>query len=204
MRASARVRANRLNAKRITGPKSKEGKERSALNALKHGLSIPVGMVPECSPTVKAHISHLTHEKAPESIREAARIFAEAQADIDRVRQVRRALYEDGDARTKKIPTGQKLKTAIAILDLVEKIDALPDTSPLPEFRDALPAVAEFLRTFKLKPETPTLEAGMRTLAPQLAKLWRYERLALSRRDKAGEQLRVLYSIYNDQNNSEL
>ncbi len=176
MRANARARANRLNAKRSTGPKSEDGKNRSALNALKHGLSIPVGMVPECSSAVQEYMSLLIEEGAPDAIRDTARIFAEAQVDIDRVRQVRRALYEDGDARTKKISTSQKLKTSIAMLDLVERIETLPDTSPLPEFRDALPAVAEFLRTFKITPETPTLEAGMRTLAPQLAKLWRYEK----------------------------
>lgn len=197
MRPSARVRANRLNAKRSTGPKSKEGKQRAALNALKHGLSIPVGMLPECSPAVKAYMSQLTEECDLEAIREAARLFAEAQVDIDRVRQVRRALYEDGDARTKQPPTGQQLKNAVAMLDLTERVEALPDTNPIPEFREALPALVEFFRTFKLTPETPTLEAGMAILAPQLAKLWRYERRALSRRDKAGEKLKILYSVHS-------
>src|SRR6185312_13668932 len=36
---SQRLEANRANAKRSTGPKTEEGKSRSKLNALKHGLS---------------------------------------------------------------------------------------------------------------------------------------------------------------------
>jgi ferredoxin-NADP reductase len=37
-----RRRANRLNAQRSTGPKSPRGKRASSLNAMKHGLSLPV------------------------------------------------------------------------------------------------------------------------------------------------------------------
>ena len=36
---SARVRANRANARKSTGPKTAEGRERVSRNALKHGLS---------------------------------------------------------------------------------------------------------------------------------------------------------------------
>ena len=42
MRLSARVRANRRNARRSTGPRTSEGKSRVAKNAVQHGLAIPV------------------------------------------------------------------------------------------------------------------------------------------------------------------
>lgn len=42
MSSTHRGRTNRLNALRSTGPRSARGKARSSLNALRHGLSLPV------------------------------------------------------------------------------------------------------------------------------------------------------------------
>lgn len=42
MPSEAQIEANRRNAKRSTGPRSSEGKARSAQNARKHGLAAPV------------------------------------------------------------------------------------------------------------------------------------------------------------------
>jgi hypothetical protein len=39
MSSQQRLEANRLNAKRSTGPRSELGKSRSKTNAVKHGLS---------------------------------------------------------------------------------------------------------------------------------------------------------------------
>jgi hypothetical protein len=196
MRVSARTRANRANAKRSTGPKTKEGLNRSARNAHRHGLSIPAGILPEYSPAVNAYIELIVGESASKELRAAARVFAEAQTDIDRVRRARLALYADEDARTKKLPVREQLKTAIGLLDLQERIEAIPDDQrPIYELREGLLAVQEFLATFRLRPEVPTLEAGMDVLASKLAKLWRYERRALSRRSKAAKNLQLLNTV---------
>ncbi len=45
--SEARIRANRLNAQRSTGPKTEAGKGRSRRNALTHGLSAEVARLPE-------------------------------------------------------------------------------------------------------------------------------------------------------------
>ena len=43
----AKRRANRLNALHSTGPKSQQGKARSAMNSKKHGLSTPLNLSPD-------------------------------------------------------------------------------------------------------------------------------------------------------------
>ena len=153
-------------------------------------------MLPECSPAIEAYVELLVVRGAPDALTTAAATaFAEAQVDIDRVRRIRRALYTDEVARKKKAPLAQQLKSVNRLLDLCERIESIPDDAkPIYEFTEGLPAVAEFLRTFRLTPETPTLEAGMSNLASKLAKLWRYERRALSRRDKAAKRYQMLCS----------
>jgi hypothetical protein len=45
--SEARLRANRENAKKSTGPRTPEGKERSSLNATRHGILAQVILLPE-------------------------------------------------------------------------------------------------------------------------------------------------------------
>ncbi len=52
MTSHAKVRANRRNAQKSTGPKSAVGKARVARNALRHGLCLPVPADPALSPEV--------------------------------------------------------------------------------------------------------------------------------------------------------
>jgi hypothetical protein len=47
MTSPARVLANRRNAMKSTGPRTKEGKRRSAMNALKHGMTAEIALMPE-------------------------------------------------------------------------------------------------------------------------------------------------------------
>ena len=42
MTSQRKIEANRKNARASTGPKSKEGRERSARNARRHGLAVPI------------------------------------------------------------------------------------------------------------------------------------------------------------------
>lgn len=47
MATEAQKRANRANAMRSTGPRSRAGKAQVARNALRHGLAVPVTAVPD-------------------------------------------------------------------------------------------------------------------------------------------------------------
>ena len=85
-----KLRANRLGKPAGTGPTSAAGKARSAQNARKHGLNVPVMYDPD----VAADVAFMAEELAPgcqdpELIGRARRI-AEAQVDLMRVARARR------------------------------------------------------------------------------------------------------------------
>ena len=91
MTSLRRIRTNRANAQASTGPKTVQGKIRTAQNAHRHGLSLSVF----ADPARHAEIESLAHliagEGAIPEILELARRIAEAQIDLQRVRQARLA-----------------------------------------------------------------------------------------------------------------
>jgi hypothetical protein len=50
MISQARLEANRRNAKKSTGPRSEEGKRRSSLNAITHGMTARIALLPDEDP----------------------------------------------------------------------------------------------------------------------------------------------------------
>ena len=84
-----KVMANRANARTSTGPKTMQGRTRSARNALRHALSLPV----YSNLVLCEEVEALAREIAANAeIRELARRVAEAQIDLRRVRCARHRL----------------------------------------------------------------------------------------------------------------
>jgi hypothetical protein len=174
MRLSARVRANRRNARRSTGPRTSEGKSRVAKNAVQHGLAIPVTTDPalvDASERLARIIAG--HDVDPARL-EGARRVAEAQIDLLRVRRVRVALLNDPRARVKE-PSARQLIHALKQFDS-ESFRAgreLDETGQI---------VARAVSGVNARGEPLTLAEGLDVLAAELSRLDRYERRALSRR----------------------
>ena len=87
-----KIRANRANARASTGPKTTQGRTRSARNALWHALSMPIYSDAALSEEVQALAREIAWTDANAEMQELARRVAEAQIDLCRVRDARHQL----------------------------------------------------------------------------------------------------------------
>jgi hypothetical protein len=174
MSSARKIKSNRANARSSTGPKTPKGRGRSAKNALRYGLSLPVHSDPTLSQEVAALARQIAGADATAEIQEMARAIAEAQADLRRVRVLRhdlisRALSDpDYDSRTN---WDKKLNTALRIIRRCCQCEDIPEEE------------AKVLSSKLAEPDrfiTIITEIGRR-----LPALDRYERRALSRRKLA-------------------
>ena len=89
MASERKIAANRANSLRSTGPKSLKGKSRAAQNARRHGLSLPVSLNPKLSKEAEELAQNVAGGSLDQDILEAARLFAEAQIDLERISRFR-------------------------------------------------------------------------------------------------------------------
>jgi hypothetical protein len=86
MTDECRRRANKANAKASTGPRTAAGKARSARNAYRHGLNLPIASEPALLPAVEALAQRIAGPAADPARLDRARRIAEADAQLRRVR----------------------------------------------------------------------------------------------------------------------
>jgi hypothetical protein len=92
MISARKLEANRANARLSTGARTAVGKARSAQNALRHCLSLPVLTNPILSAEVEALAQEIAGPGASAGLLELARRIAEAEIDLIRVRRARHEL----------------------------------------------------------------------------------------------------------------
>lgn len=173
MTSDRKIRANRANAQRSTGAKNPAGRARSASNAFRHGLSIPLASDPLLAEEVTAMAQRLAGAHAGVTAVELAAEVAAAHLEVRRVRQARHQLLLEALSNpyleTLK-DTRRKMKQISFFLD------------------PGAPEVSEFMaeRFFASWTSTPQGEAKFAIAftknANRLAALNRYEARALARR----------------------
>jgi hypothetical protein len=170
--SARKVQANRTNARRSTGPKTAAGRAKTAQNARRHGLRIPVLSDPALSAEVEVLAQRIAGDasSSPELL-ELARKIAEAEIDVIRVRRARSELVSselsDFNYRHKARRVFRSFHTAL--------MKNKTESSEEPEGKEERDLWKTFVRTFEIATK-------LRPIGPDLAIIDRYERRALSQR----------------------
>ncbi len=179
MTSARKLRANRVNARASSGPKTAAGKAQSAQNAFRHGFNVPVVLDPTLASDVEALALRIVGKTTDLNLLELARQVAEAQIDLRRVRTHRHRLIEQAMADLKA--------------DAAEPSPFEPAATrvkdPSSDERIQIIDATVSLLVAKITKELAALDRSMRPaklswakFAKELAVLDRYERRGLSRR----------------------
>jgi hypothetical protein len=171
MISARKLRANRANSRRSTGPKTSAGRATAARNSRRHSLAIPIPSDPALSAEVDAIAQMIAGNDSPELI-EAARRITEAEVDVIRVRRARRELLSQTLSASRGRPIGpRRLRQRLELLDRAVRITTKGRMLPT-ELSDALIRMEAEEERSKMLP----------FFGPEFAVIDRYERRALSRR----------------------
>src|SRR5262245_16729594 len=190
MTSSRQLKAKRANARTSTGPRTRQGKLRSAQNARRHGLSVSVLIDPLLSKDAENLAREIAGEEAdaPKML-ECTRRVAEAKIDLRRVREARLGLLERYLSNPKYIPKTKLMERIRALNRLVSMMQRMtPQEISHPSFQK----FASDVRS-KQQPQGPKKFVYiLADLTKELNAMDRYERRALSRRKFAIRELEGL------------
>lgn len=94
MRSAGQRAASRRNGGKGRGPATAHGKARSSRNALRHGLSRPLGHDPAAAARVEGLAAQIVGSDASPAALGLARLAAAAQLDLRRIRRQRQCLLD--------------------------------------------------------------------------------------------------------------
>jgi hypothetical protein len=174
------IAANRLNACKSTGPRSRAAKKRASRNAYRHGLSLSLTSSAAIAKRLDVLARKIAGDTKDGMILEHARVAAQAEFDLARVRQVKVALIER--------------VSALGALDPIHVFGSL--AQEIRYLKSVLSGGSPAATPQRIDPSAtmPTEEPGrtaeaVRRALPELHKLYRYESRAVARRDRAIRQI---------------
>jgi hypothetical protein len=188
MATKRQIAANRRNAQKSTGPGSAAGRKRSSQNALRHGLSSRISSI-----DFEKQIENLARQIAGDAEDRLtlahAHVAAEAELELQRIRQLKAAMYERikvyGDFDGTKLFQSDKEE----IRWMKANIQSLTGRGPL---KLPWPAAIDPLATMPKEEPYRSAEAARRLL-PEFVRLLRYENRAAGRRDRAIRKMMLGY-----------
>lgn len=161
----AGVRARRANSRLSTGPRSAAGRRRTAQNARRHGLAVPIAALPEYDAATERLASLIAGAGANRARLVAARRLAEAEIDVLRIRRAKLMLL----AGRGWLPEARKVNGRVQV--------GRHAPSPGTDDRRHAPSEAESAAV--------AVAGAIGETAQAMLRLDRYERRALSRRNSA-------------------
>jgi len=174
--SQGRKDSSRRNGQKSKGPKSDEGRQRSSRNSRKHGLSLPVSVDPQLSLQAERLAQLIAGPDASEWRIHEARLIAEAQVELQRVRRLRLERLAQPSLVKKPVT----LKSLRIMIKLVE--------ANIADEWDQMDIVEKFEEDLLPETELP-LEEKIHPVLRSFGKLDRYERRALSKRKFAIRRL---------------
>jgi hypothetical protein len=177
MTSVRQIAANRANALRSGGPRSRVGKARVSANARRHGLSIPVTADPRLDPDIAELARRIAGGRV--DLSHQALVVAAAQVDLARVRRLRHdrlatALRDLSQAVERKADhVGNVLEDILGIVRTIKS-----------QVTSESPAIARLQQITALRDWSRARHNGadVAGLVKALARLDRYERRTLSHR----------------------
>jgi hypothetical protein len=120
----SRAEINRANSQHSTGPKSQAGKQRSALNALRHGLTSQIVVMPEEDLLAyQEHVDSFTTEYHPEGATESqlVQLLADTSWRLNRASALETNVLSLAVAREPNIVDGpEQIQNALAMASALE------------------------------------------------------------------------------------
>jgi hypothetical protein len=176
MASQRQIAANRRNARKSTGPRSQRGKKRASRNAYRHGLAAGVLSCENLAHVVDRLARKILGDTDSQIAFAHARSAAEAALDLARVRHIKVALIECVAALANIGPRPE--------VDPVEMAWRYLKAMGSPAGRMRAPKRTEPPTTLP-PPQPEASTEALRRALPSLMKLDRYERRAVSRRERA-------------------
>jgi hypothetical protein len=180
MASERQIAANRRNAQKSTGPRSASGRKRSGQNALRHGLARPVSLA-DFEKQVEDLARQISEGSDDPATLALARIAAEAELELSRIRQVRKAIIERSmifggfESPSYFRSDIEEIQWHVAELEWPE--GSRPSKPLLPVMVDPSATLPEG--------ELERTAEAVRRILSDLASIGRYESRAASRRERA-------------------
>jgi hypothetical protein len=171
MASERQIAANRLNARKSTGPRSGAGKKRASGNAYRHGLTLNIISTAALAEQLDKLVREIAGDSEDAILLERARAVAQAELELARVRRVKVALIERASA------FGELNPPRVTVTQMIQLLNAVDRGRPMPKPIEASATMPS--------QEPERLAEAVRRVMPQLRKLDRYESRAAAQRERA-------------------